>query len=82
MQVNECVFGIVDAESSTDQMRYGVDVVFVHDGGTDALGTGSFAHHDFFKISIRFLFEHMLGAVVGHIDEGRLKSHQGVEVLV
>ena len=82
VQVDECILGFIDAESAADQVRDGIDIVFIEDGGADAFGAGAFADHYFFKSAVGAFFENVLAAVIGHVDESRLVCHEGIEVFV
>ena len=82
MQVDQGIFGFIDAESATDQVRYRINIVFIQDRSTYTLRTGTLADHYFFKPSVSAFLENVLAAVVGYVDESRFVLHQGVEVFV
>jgi len=59
-----------------------VHFIVVHDGGANADRSGPLAHLHLLESAVGLFLEHRFTPVVGDVDEGRLKLHQGVEIFV
>ncbi len=81
-QVDQGVFRIAFAEAAADQVGDRIHIVMILQGRTDSHRTRPLAHFHLFKSAVRLFLEHGFAAVVGHIDEGGLKLHQRVKMVV
>ena len=78
MKVDECVFGFFFAETTTNKMWNGIDVVFMHDGSTDTYRTWTLAHCFFLQKTVFAIDVDEFFAVVGHVDKLRFEFHERI----
>ncbi len=79
VEVNEGVFGFVFGEATADEVRDSVHFVAVHDGSADAYGARALSDGGFFVVAGGAHFVDVLFAVIGNINEGRLKLHEAIQ---
>src|ERR1035437_5776303 len=68
LQINKCVFGFFRSKSTTNNMRYYGNMVFVLNGSSNGYSTGTMTFSYLFKQSMTVIFEYQLAPMSSNID--------------
>src|SRR5688572_6492604 len=67
MKINKCILSFINAEPPTDEMRNGINIVFVHYRRTNSFCSGPLTYNHLVKSVISLFLEYMLTSMVSNV---------------
>src|SRR5690606_25030660 len=78
LEVDKGIFGFFYRKTTANKMRNCINLIFIHDGGTDSYRPGSFTDAYFFEQIIRKLFIYIFFPMISYIDKRWVEFHKWV----
>ena len=63
-------------------MRHRINLIMVHDGGTNTYRTRTFPYFYLLESAIQLLLKHRFATVISHVYPTRFKLHQWVKMVI